>query len=233
MAKVVEIEYPTIKELPPDERPRERLAAHGASSLSYTELLAILIRVGRQGESALKQAERILGHFGELRALASASLDEIAALPRVGRIKAVTILAAIELGRRLATAETAQGVSIKNSRDVAELLMGRLRFLDKEHFLAILLNAKNQPLGVETISVGHLTASLVHPRELFKAAIQKSAAALILAHNHPSGDPLPSQEDLLLTKRLREGGELLGIGILDHIIFGDNKYTSLKEKGLF
>ena len=230
---VAQVEYTMIRDLPLGERPRERLAACGAASLSHTELLAILLRIGVRGESALKQAERILVHFQGLRGLAGASVDEIASLPGVGKAKACLITAAVELGRRLSTTETAECPMIRSPRDAAELVMGRLRFLDREHFLAILLNARNQPLGVETISVGHLTASLVHPRELFKAAIQKSAAAVILAHNHPSGDTTPSQEDLMLTRRLREGGELLGIEILDHIVFGDNRYASLKEKGLF
>lgn len=222
-----------MRDLPPEDRPRERLAILGTGSLSNTELLAILLRVGVRGESALNQAERILARFGGLRGLVSAGFDEIAALPGVGRAKACTIEAAMEIGRRLSGTEIAESRPIKTPRDVAELLMSRLRFLDREHFLVILLSARNQPLAIETVSVGHLTASLVHPRELFKVAIQKSAAAVILAHNHPSGDPAPSREDVLLTKRLREGGELLGIEILDHIIFGDNKYASLKEKGLF
>jgi len=222
-----------IRDLPQGERPRERFATCGASSLSNTELLAILLRTGVRGESVLDMAERILAHFGGLRGLAGASLEEITSMPGVGRAKATAVLAAAELGRRLFGLEMEQCPIVRTPHDVAELLMGRLRFLDREHFLVVLLSARNQPLGVETISVGHLTASLVHPRELFKSAIQKSAAAIILAHNHPSGDPMPSQEDLLLTKRLREGGELLGIEILDHVIFGDNKYASLKEKGLF
>ncbi|MGE5597933.1 MAG: RadC family protein [Bacteroidota bacterium] len=222
-----------LRDLPPEERPRERLVEYGPESLSNTELLAILLRTGTRGESVLKQAERILAHFEGLRGLAGAQLHQIAALPAVGRTKACTILAALELGRRLTSTETANTAVIRNPRDVAELLMGRLRFLDREHFLAVHLNARNQILGVETVSVGHLTASLVHPRELFKTAIQKSAAAIVLAHNHPSGDPMPSQEDLRLTKRLREGGELLGIEVLDHVIIGDNRYVSLKEKGLF
>ncbi len=221
-----------IRDLPPDERPRERMAVFGPQSLSGTELIAILLRVGARGESALKQAERILSRFNGLPGLAQADLDEIAAMPGIGRAKATALLAAVELGRRLCGAEISAYPVIKSPRDVAELLMSRLRFLDREHFLVLLLSARNQPLAIETISVGHLTASLVHPRELFKAAIQKSAAAVILVHNHPSGDPAPSTEDILLTRRLREGGELLGIDILDHIIFGDNSFTSLKEKGL-
>ena len=231
---VAQVEYPVMmRDLPDGEKPRERLVGHGASSLSNAEILAILLRTGSRGESALSLGERLLARFGGLRGLAQATLAEVSALSGVGRAKGASILAALELGRRLTTAEMTEYPTIKSPRKVADLLMGRLRFLDREHFFVILLSARNQPLGVEQVSIGHLTASLVHPRELFKAAIQKSAAAVILAHNHPSGDPAPSQEDLLLTRRLREGGELLGIEILDHIIFGDNKYTSLKEKGLF
>ncbi|MCL6614810.1 MAG: DNA repair protein RadC [Firmicutes bacterium] len=222
-----------IRDLPRAERPRERLMNCGPGSLSNTELLAIILRTGRRGESVLKQAERVLAHFDGLRGLAGVDLAELASLPGVGKAKAATVLAALELGRRLSVTEVEEAKAIRSPRDVAELLMGRLRFLDREHFFAVLLNARNQPLAVERISIGHLTASLVHPRELFKAAIQKSAAAMILAHNHPSGDPAPSQEDVLLTRRLREGGELLGIEILDHVVFGDNRYVSLKERGLF
>ena len=227
------VDYMMMRDLPREERPRERMAVHGGQSLSGAELLAILLRTGTRGESVLQQSERILSHFGGLRSLANASLTELSSMFGVGKAKAMTIMAAVELGRRLSITDAADSPIVRSPRDAAELLMGRMRFLDREHFLVVLLNARNQPLAVETVSVGHLTASLVHPRELFKTAIQKSAAAVILAHNHPSGDPNPSQEDLLLTKRLREGGELLGIEILDHIIFGDNKYASLKEKGLF
>jgi len=231
---VATVEYPVmIRDLPQGERPRERLVNYGTEGLSNIELLAILLRTGRRGESVLQQAERLLAHFEGLRGLATAGLADLASFPGVGQAKAATLMAAFELGRRLAAVETENLSAIKSPREVAELLMGRLRFLDREHFFVVLLNARNQPLGVERISIGHLTASLVHPREVFKAAIQKSAAAVILAHNHPSGDPTPSQEDVFLTRRLREGGELLGIEILDHVVFGDNKYVSLKERGLF
>ena len=228
------VEYPVmIRDLPQEERPRERLLRQGPEGLSNTELLALLLRTGIRGESVLKQAERLLAHFEGLRGLAMARPEELASFPGVGRAKAATLLAAFELGRRLATAGGDELPVITGPREVAELMMGRLRFLDREHFYVVLLNARNQCLGVERVSIGHLTASLVHPREVFKAAIQKSAAAVILAHNHPSGDPTPSREDVFLTRRLREGGELLGIEILDHVVFGDNKYISLKEKGLF
>ncbi|MGE5527593.1 MAG: RadC family protein, partial [Patescibacteria group bacterium] len=178
-----------IRDLPLGERPRERLAESGAASLSSAELIAILLRTGTRGESALNQAERLISKFEGLRGLAGASYGEIASMPGVGPVKAATLQAALELGRRLTGAESGERQAIRTPRDVAELLMGKLRFLDREHFMVVLLNARNLPLGVETVSVGHLTASLVHPRELFKAAIQKSAAAVILAHNHPSGDP--------------------------------------------
>ncbi|MFZ5898385.1 MAG: RadC family protein [Bacillota bacterium] len=227
------VEYPlTIKQMPEEVRPRERLVKMGAGALSDVELLAILLRTGTQRTSALELAQQVLSRFGGIRELLEASLEELASVRGVGSAKAVVIKAALEIGYRLATAPAEQRVTIRTPEQAAQLLIPEMRHLDREHFLALVLNTKNQVLARERISVGTLNATNVHAREVFKSAIRRSAAALILAHNHPSGDPTPSQQDLDLTAQLVEAGEVIGIAILDHIIIGDNRYTSLKALGL-
>jgi len=221
-----------IKALPAEERPRERLAKYGAESLSTIELMAIVLRTGTAHLSVLEVAKLLLAKFESLPNLAAASLQELCTVRGVGKTKAIQLLAAFELGKRLQTTRLTEDQPLSSPQEVAGFLMPRLRFLDQEHFLTLHLNTKNRLLGTETISVGTLDASLVHPREVFKAAIRQSSASLILAHNHPSGDPRPSKEDIKLTHRLKESGELLGIPILDHVIIGDNKYFSMKEEGL-
>lgn len=220
-----------IAELPEEERPRERLMRHGAESLSTTELLAVLLGSGTRGESALEVAGRLLGQIGDLRDLMDVEVEELRQVSGVGVVKAITILAAVELGRRL------QGSSINlhkitSPHDAASFFMEKLRFLRKEHFMTLHLDTKHQVLGDEVVSIGSLSASIVHPREIFKTALKRSAAAIICAHNHPSGDPTPSSEDLEVTKRLVSVGELLGVELLDHLIIGDKRYVSLREEGL-
>ena len=166
-----------------------------------------------------------------LRHLATASIEELSAVRGIGPVKAAQIKAAIELGRRLACA-TASRPAVRTPADVAGLVMEGMRYLDKEHFQVVLLNTKNQVLGVELVSVGGLSSSLVHPREIFKVALRRSAAAIILVHNHPSGDPEPSPEDIGVTGRLVEAGRLLGIEVLDHVVIGDGCYASLRQRGL-
>ncbi len=220
-----------IADMPPEMRPREKMEALGAERLSDGELLAILLRTGSQRESAISLADRILAQPKGLNFLAEASIEDLAAIHGIGLAKASQVKAAVELGRRVALKSKGVKPVIKTPEDVAELLMEQMRHLDREHFVALLLDTKNQVLYQETISVGSLNASIVHPRELFKQAIKKSAAAVILVHNHPSGDPNPSAEDLAITIRLVEVGELLGISVLDHIIIGDQKHYSLKREG--
>jgi len=225
----------TLKDLPPDSRPRERLARLGAANLSTAELLAIILRTGSRGRTALEVAQLLLGAEGGkggLRYLATADLKELAALPGVGQTKAVQIKAALELGRRLVHEEWEWGVTIRSPRDAYLLVQDEMRLLDREHFRALMLSTKHQVIAQETVAVGSLSAALVHPRELFKGCIRKSAAAVILIHNHPSGDPEPSPEDINLTRRLAEAGRLLGIEVLDHVIVGNGCYVSLKERGL-
>lgn len=221
----------TIKEMPEDLRPRERLLSAGPQALSNAELLAILIRTGTRTETAIDVARRVLSRPEGLQYLALASLEELQKEKGIGLAKAAELKAALELGRRLA-AFTLSRTVIKNPWDVAGLLMDEMRFLDRENFRTVSLNTKNQVLGVDSVSVGSLNSSQAHPREVFKDPIRRSAAAIILVHNHPSGDPAPSQEDILVTRRLVEAGQILGIEVLDHLIIGDGRFTSLKERNL-
>lgn len=220
-----------IKDLPLEERPRERLVHHGPENLSTAELMAIILRTGTLNQTALDLAKELMLAFKDLRGLSKASLTEIAGYPGVGQIKAIQLKAAFELGGRLLTIAPVQLPSIKKPQDIYELLRVSFLDLDREHFKVVHLNTKNQVLKVETTAIGVLSSSPVHPREVFKEAIKMSSAGIVLAHNHPSGDPSPSQDDLLLTTRLRNAGEILGIPVIDHIIFGDNRYISLKEWG--
>lgn len=221
-----------IKELPADERPREKMKERGAQALGNSELLAILLRTGNFQESALRIAENLLDRQGGLAGFGNATLEEFEQVKGVGEAKAITVMAAIELGRRVTTLAPAERAIIRTPDDVAALLMPRFRYETKESFIAILLSTKNHVLKTAVISVGSLNASIVHPRELFREAINASAAAVILAHNHPSGDPAPSPEDVSLTRKLVDAGKLLDIPVLDHIVLGDGKYISFKEKGI-
>jgi len=221
-----------IREMPSSERPRERLAKRGASSLKTSELLAILFRTGTRDLNAVELAERILKKFRSLTAIARASVEELQEFEGVGFAKAVEILAAFELGQRLATEDTLSRPAIKSAKDVARLMMPEMQSLDREHFKVLLLNTKHYVLQIHTVSVGSLNASVVHPRECFRPAIAAQAAAIILVHNHPSGDVEPSEEDISLTRRLMSAGDLIGIKVLDHVIIGGNKYVSLADKGV-
>ena len=221
-----------MKELPADERPREKMKERGAQALGNSELLAILLRTGNFQESALRIAENLLDRQGGLAGFGNATLEEFEQVKGVGEAKAITVMAAIELGRRVTTLAPVERPIIRTPDDVAALLMPRFRYETKESFIAILLSTKNHVLKTPVISVGSLNASIVHPRELFREAINASAAAVILAHNHPSGDPAPSPEDVSLTRKLVDAGKLLDIPVLDHIVLGDGKYISFKEKGI-
>ena len=221
----------TIKEMPEELRPRERLQKTGPGSLSDAELLAIILGSGSRKESALALATRILREGEGLAFLANATLEELLRLKGIGMAKATQIKAAVELGKRLMAYRREEKISISTPQDAALILMEDMKFLDREYFKVMLLNTKNHCTSIETISIGTLNASLVHPREVFKLAVKKSAASLILAHNHPSGDSKPSKEDIEITKRLVEAGKIMGIEVLDHIILGNGSFTSLKEQG--
>ncbi|NMB02279.1 MAG: DNA repair protein RadC [Firmicutes bacterium] len=221
-----------MKDVPKEERPRERLKRHGAERLANKELIAILLGTGNQQESALSLAEKLLAKFGSLPELATASFEELLTVNGIGPAKASDILAAFELAKRLGEARMEfQGI-VNSPQDAAQLVLRELSLADKEHFMIIMLNTKHKVIAKKVVSIGHLNASLVHPREMFKEAIRRSSAALILVHNHPSGDLTPSREDLATTQRLYEGGKILGIDVIDHIIIGDNRYFSCREQGL-
>ncbi len=221
-----------IKEYPEELRPREKLLFFGPESLSDQELLAILLRTGIKERSALDLAQELLLAGGFIY-LTQVSTEELKGRKGIGLAKAAQIKAAVEIGRRLSRKEMGVKPVIHTPADAADLLMGEMSYLDREHFKVINLNTKNQVLVIEEVSVGSLNASLVHPREVFKLPIKRSAAKLILAHNHPSGDVQPSREDLALTERLYQAGNLLGIEILDHLIIGHNTFLSMKEKEYF
>ena len=224
----------TIHDLPISERPRERLQKLGVAALSAQEILALILGRGVAGESVMVTAQRLLSQFGNLKGIAGASVEELSQVKGIGVAKASQIKAAFELANRLeGYSEAEDKPVIKTPDDVASLVKGRLKGKKKEHFLALLLDTRNQLIKVAEISVGSLDTSIVHPREVFKEAISASAASVIFVHNHPSGDPTASEDDIKLTKRLAEAGGIMGIDVLDHIIVCDKEFLSLKREGLF
>ncbi|AEF17608.1 MULTISPECIES: RadC family protein [Thermoanaerobacterium] len=223
----------TIKDLPEDDRPRERLIKYGPSVLSNAELMAIIIGTGNKDESAIMLSQRLLSEGHGLKYLLDTGVERLSEIKGIGLAKAAKIKAAIELGRRIALTGYSDGYIIKKPDDVISLLMDEMRYLNKEHFKVVLLNVKNKVIAVDTVSIGSLNTSIVHPREVFKAAIERSASSIIMVHNHPSGDPTPSREDVEVSDRIYKGGNLIGIKVLDHIIIGDGIGISLKEKGYY
>ena len=223
--------YKRIKDWPLDERPRERLLAHGPGSMSEAQLIAIILRTGGSGKSAMDMAIEIVDRFGTLRDIEQASLSECCALKGMGKAKAAQLKAALELGRRLFREPGGTGPVFSAGKDVYSYFHSRFRNLKKEIFCCAMLDVKNRLIRDSRISEGTLTSSLIHPREAFREAIRESAAAVIFVHNHPSGDPEPSREDVLSTERLEAAGETVGIKVLDHVIVGDGKFTSMREKG--
>lgn len=221
-----------LRDVPQEERPRERMMNYGAEALSHAELLAILLRTGTKDESVVHLANRIMRQVGSIRQLVDLSIEELTEIKGIGTAKAIQIKAGIELGRRITRTGKEEVKAIRSPRDAADLLIEQLRYLQKEHFVCLFLNTKNHIISQETLSMGSLNASIVHPREVFRAAIKCSSASVIFAHNHPSGDPAPSPEDVALTKRLVEAGKIIGIEVLDHLVIGDMKFVSLKEQGL-
>lgn len=220
----------TIKELPEFERPREKLTKKGARALKKEELLAIILRTGLKGKNAVEVAEDILKKYGDKKLL-DASYEELRNIRGVGPTKAVQILAAIELGSRLFKEKSEKEVYINSSQDVTKETE-HIKENKKENFVVLYLDARNKLIYKETVSIGSLNANLVHPREVFEPAVRNLAAQIILAHNHPSGDPEPSEDDLVITKRLVEVGKIMGIEINDHIIVTKNGFFSFKEKNL-
>ncbi len=230
-----------IKDLPDGERPRERLVRDGADALKNSELIAILLRTGLKGTSVIQVAEQMLQRFGTLDNLARASVADLQKVKGVGRDKAVTLVAAFTLARKIAKELQSHKESpvLDNPETVAALLREENRAYDVEHFQVLLLNTRRRLIRVEQISQGTLDTILVHPREVFKSAIAANASAIVLVHNHPSGDPTPSESDIKVTRDLIRAGQLLKIDVLDHIIMGRvskdraQDYASLREMGYF
>lgn len=223
----------TIKDLPVTDRPRERLAKYGPSVLSNAELIAIIIGTGNKNESAIVLSQRLLSEGHGLKYLIDSGIERLSEIKGIGFAKAAKLKAAIELGKRMALSGYKDSYIIRKPEDVISLLMDEMRYLNKEYFKVVMLNVKNKVISVDTISIGSLNTSIVHPREVFKAAIERSASSIILVHNHPSGDPTPSREDIDISIRLYKSGTILGIKVLDHIIIGDGIGISLKEKGYY
>lgn len=224
--------YQTIKQWPEGERPRERLILTGPASLSDAQLLAVLLRTGRERMSAVELALDLLSRFGGLSGLARLSVSELCAVSGIGPAKAAQLQAALELGRRTLGKPLMKGLKIRGSLDVYHHYLPLLRDYKKEVFMALLLDNKHRVIKDLTISTGSVNLNIVHPREVFNPAVRESASAMIVLHNHPSGDPTPSPEDRELTSRLVKAGEIMGIAVLDHLIIGDGRYVSFAERGL-
>ncbi|MCO5211043.1 MAG: DNA repair protein RadC [Caldilinea sp.] len=223
---------PMIRDLPVDLRPRERIIYTGAGSLSNAELVAIILRMGGRGENVIRMAERLLSQFGGLPGLAQASFDELCHVHGIGTAKAAQIKAALELGRRLLATAPHERPQVRSPADVANLLMLEMGLLEQEHLRAVLLDTKNVVLRVANVYAGNLNTAVVRVGEVFREAIRANCASIIVVHNHPSGDPTPSPEDVRVTEQLVEAGRLLDIEVLDHLVIGRNRYVSLKERGL-
>jgi DNA repair protein RadC len=227
-------EKPTyrIMDFAAGERPRERLANLGAQSLSNAELIAILLRIGVTGENAIQVGQRLLHNFSGLTGLHRASIEEVEAEHGIGPAKAAQIKAAIELGRRLTIESPADRPSINSPGDAAALVQYEMSGLEQEELRVILLNTRNRVQKIETVYRGSLNSSQVRVGEVFKAAIRRNVAAIIVIHNHPSGDPTPSPDDVAITRAIIEAGKLLDIQVLDHLVIGQGRFVSLKERGL-
>jgi len=223
----------TIRDLPQGERPRERLKQYGARHLSNTELVAILLRTGMQGENVLSLSSRLLAKFKGLAGLGRASFAELCAERGLSEAKACQVMAALELGRRFVSLAPEERMVISSPKDVANLVMAEMAAFDQEHLRVVLLNTKNEVLGIQEIYIGNVNSSVVRPGEVLRPAVRDNAPSIIMVHNHPSGDPTPSPEDVAITKELLAAGKLMGIELLDHLVVGSgNRYVSLNEKGL-
>ena len=224
---------PTIRELPQGERPRERLREYGAKHLSNTELIAILLRTGLQGENVLSMSSRLLAKFKGLAGLGRASFAELCAERGLSEAKACQVMAALELGRRFVSLAPEERMVISSPKDVANLVMAEMAAFDQEHLRVVLLNTKNEVLSIQEIYIGNVNSSVVRPGEVLRPAVRDNAPSVIVVHNHPSGDPTPSPEDIAITRELLAAGKLMGIELLDHLVVGSgNRYVSLNEKGL-
>jgi DNA repair protein RadC len=226
--------YQTIKDWPEEDRPREKLLAKGAQSLSETELLAIILRNGNAsaGASAIDHARLLLSQFGGLKGIDEASITELATVKGIGPAKIAEIKACLEIAKRMGVQKWQAGEPLRSSADVYQHFRENLGREKRELFYVVLLNNKNRKIREVKISEGSLTASLVHPREVYNPVIRESAAAVIFVHNHPSGDPAPSPEDIDITKRLKEVGDVMGVRVLDHVVIGYDRFFSFSDKGM-
>lgn len=221
-----------IRDLPDDLRPRERMLYAGPSALSTAELLAIILRVGNRGENVIRMSERLLSEFGGLPGLAQANFEELCGAHGIGDAKATQIKAALELGRRLMAAAPQERLQVRSPVDVANLLMLEMSLLEQEQLRVVLLDTKNYIIRVHSVYTGSLNSAVVRISEVFREPIRTNSAAIVVAHNHPSGDPTPSPEDVRVTEMIVEAGALLDIDVLDHLIIGRNRFVSMKERGL-
>jgi len=227
------IEYnPKIADLPQADRPRERLLRYGAAALSNSELLAIILRVGGAGQNVIRLSETVLARFDGLAGLSRAGVGDLTQVKGIGEAKVAQIKSALELGRRLLISAPDERLQIRSPADAANLLMLEMGLLEQEHLRVILLDTRNRVLTVTTVYKGSLNSSMIRVGELFREAIRRNSAAVIIAHNHPSGDPTPSPEDVAVTKQVVQAGKLLDIDVLDHLVIGQGRFVSLKERGL-
>lgn len=223
----------TVKELPLDDRPREKLLLRGSQNLSDAELVAILLRTGKKGKSVLEIARELISTEGNLAMLATKTVDSLQNISGIGKDKAATLAAAFEISRRiLSQAKWFSNQKVTSPQEIADIFIPILRDDTKERFIVVCLNSSNKIIKHETISIGNLNSSIVHPREIFKVAIDCSSASIILIHNHPSGNPEPSNEDIRITKKVVESGKILDIPVFDHLIIAGDTFTSFVEKRL-
>jgi DNA repair protein RadC len=223
----------TVKELPLDDRPREKLLLRGSQYLSDAELVAILLRTGKKGKSVLEIARELINSDGNLAMLATKTVDSLQKISGIGKDKAATLAAAFEISRRiLSQAKWFSNQKVTSPQEIADIFIPILRDDTKERFIVVCLNSSNKIIKHETISIGNLNSSIVHPREIFKVAIDCSSASIILIHNHPSGNPEPSNEDIRITKKVVESGKILDIPVFDHLIIAGDTFTSFVEKRL-
>ncbi len=233
MQKSAEPQYTTmIRDLPQDERPRERLQRYGPSHLSNAELIAILLRVGSAGESVLNLSARVLSTYGGIGGVAKATYGELCELHGVSDAKACQLLAALEIGRRLASLQPEDRAIIRSPQDVFNLLSAEMGFLVQEHLRVLLLNTKNEVLAVHEIYKGNVNSAVVRVSEVLRPAVRENCPNIIIVHNHPSGDPTPSPEDILVTRQIRTCADMMDIELLDHVVIGNQRFVSLKERRL-
>lgn len=221
-----------IMDLPENERPQERLIRYGAEVLSNSELLAVILRTGTKKQNVINLSSFLLKERGGLNGLINSTYEELKEIDGIGIVKAAEIMALAEISKRFRSFKSGEDYRISNPKDAADYVMDEMKYLQKEHLRVIMLNTKNMVICSKDVSMGSLNSSIVHPREIYTEAIKRCSASIIICHNHPSGDPTPSLEDINITKRLAECGKIIGIELIDHIVIGDGTFISLKEKGV-